>query len=258
MRVFRGFDDLPGFSGPVVTVGSYDGVHRGHRVLIDTVTGLAGRTGGESVVITFSPHPREVLDPAGVKLLNTPEEKAVLLERAGVDNLIVIPFNHQFSAISYRDFVKDYLVGRVGMTAFVAGYNHHFGAGKEGGPDSMEAMADEFGFLFCPVARHDVGDEKVSSTVIRGCIEGGNMAKAAQLLGYDYFMIATLGDGGRIVPGSPNKLLPPAGEYGVNVVVGDGRAQCRLAVRADDGLELVGDAAGLRAAAGDTVTVIFA
>ena len=217
MRIFNGFDNLPKFSGAVVTVGSYDGVHRGHRVLIDMVTGLARRSGGESVVITFSPHPREILDPEGVKLLNTPCEKAALLEKAGVDNLIIIPFTREFSKISYRDFVKDYLVGKVGMIAFVAGYNHHFGAGKEGGPDSMEALSDEMGFVFCPVARHDVGDSKVSSTVIRGYIEQGDMAKASELLGYDYFFNARLSDDARLVIDNPNKLLPPAGEYDVKI-----------------------------------------
>lgn len=257
MRVFRGFDDLPAFVSPVVTVGSYDGVHRGHRVLIERAIGLARKTGGESVVVTFSPHPREVLDPEGVGLLNTPVEKALLLERAGVDNMIVIPFSREFSKIPYREFVSDYLVGRVGMAAFVAGYNHHFGSGKEGGGDSMTALAKELGFVFCPVERQDVGDSKVSSTVIRGCIERGQMAIASHLLGYDYFMMAAVREDGTICPGSANKLLPPPGEYVVDVEALGGHTNGRLLISGRGVLQLKECGGTVGAVHGEEATVTF-
>lgn len=241
MRVFTGFDDLPGFAEPVVTVGSYDGVHKGHRVLLDTVVRLAREKGGESVVVTFSPHPREVLDPDGVWLLNTLPEKICLLEAAGIDNLIVIPFDRDFSRIPYDVFLRDYLAGRVGMKTFVAGYNHHLGAGKEGSPESMSEVARELGFEYYPVARCDVGDSKVSSTVVRGCIGRGEMSKAAGLLGYEYFVMGTLGADCRVAAGSAVKLLPPAGVYGVSVEVRSGKLRGGAEVLPQGGVLLTED-----------------
>lgn len=260
MRVFRGFDGLPAFRAPVVTVGSYDGVHRGHRVLLDAVMRLAAEKGGESVVVTFSPHPREVLDPAGVKLLNTLPEKVALLESAGIDNLIVVPFDREFSRTPYESFIGDYLVGKVGMKTYVAGYNHHFGAGKQGGPESMSQMAADMGFEYHRIPRCDVGDERVSSTVVRECISRGDMAKAAQLLGYAYFSVGTMTCDGLFVPASSAKLLPPAGVYGVSVNVGgrtcDGSVMVDASgrVRLSDGLN---DALSHVAKDSEFVTLVF-
>lgn len=260
MRVFTGFDALPVFKSPAVTVGSYDGVHRGHRVLLDTVMNKAKEKGGESVVLTFSPHPREVLDPDGVWLLNTLPEKVRLLEEAGIDNLIVIPFDREFSRISYESFLREYLVGKVGMKTYVAGYNHHFGAGKEGRPEHMTEMAEALGFEYYRVPRCDVDDLKVSSTVIREHIGRGEMATAARLLGYRYFVMGTMGQGRVVESGSRGKLLPPAGVYAAAVSVGgqvfegnvtiDACGRLRLA---DDMFPAVSDAAGT----GDAVVVEF-
>lgn len=220
MRVFNGFDALPVFRDPVVTVGSYDGVHRGHRVLLDTVSRLAREKNGESVVVTFSPHPREILDPQGVRLLNTLPEKIELLDAVGIDNLIVVPFDREFSSVPYDVFISDYLVRRIGMKVYVAGYNHHFGAGKQGGPESMSDMAVRLGFEYYRVPRCDVGSSKVSSTVVRGYIDRGDMATAAELLGYNYFLLGTMNEGQAVHVGSAAKLLPPAGLYNVRVRVG--------------------------------------
>ena len=128
MRVFYGFEDLPHFDHPAVTVGSYDGVHLGHRALIERLIAEARAAGGESIVVTFEPHPRIALGRAeGLRLLTTLEEKIALLEGLGVDNLIVIPFDRTFSALSGREFVDRYLIGRLGAETLVAGFNHRFG-----------------------------------------------------------------------------------------------------------------------------------
>ena len=223
MRVFSGFEGLPVFRNAVVTVGSYDGVHRGHRVLLDTVMRLARERDGESVVVTFSPHPREVLDPQGVRLLNTLPEKIELLDAVGIDNLIVVSFDREFSKVPYDVFISEYLVGRIGMKVYVSGYNHHFGAGKQGGPASMSDMALKLGFEYYRVPRCDVGSSKVSSTVIRGYVERGDIAAASRLLGYDYFLLGCLNDGHAVRAGSALKLLPPPDIYHVRVRMG-GRA----------------------------------
>ena len=125
MQIYRGFDALPHFRHPAVTVGSFDGVHRGHRALVERLVAEARLLGGESLVLTFEPHPRIALGRAeGLQLLTTLDEKAALLEALGVDALIVIPFDRTFSALSGADFVERILLGKLGAETLVAGFNH--------------------------------------------------------------------------------------------------------------------------------------
>lgn len=219
MKIFNGFDNLPQFRNPVVTVGSYDGVHAGHRKLLDRINSIARQNGGESVVITFSPHPREVLpDGNGIKLLSSPSEKAILLESAGIDNLIIAPFTPEFSRISSYDFVKRFLIDRIGVHTLVVGYNHHFGHDKTGDFKYLEKMAEQFGFDIYMVPRYDVDHDKVSSTVIRQLIADGKVAQAAKYLGYPYFIAGRIDRDGTMHPESPSKLLPPADQYRVETI----------------------------------------
>lgn len=181
MRVFYGFDDLPNFVRPAVTVGSYDGVHRGHRMLIDRLVAEAREQGGESIVMTFEPHPRVTLGRAdGLRLLTTLDEKIALLAEAGVDDVIVIPFDRSFSALSGREFVDRYLIGRVGAETLVAGFNHRFG--HDGLPcDAPEVTARLHVIRMDPCT---VGDLRVSSTAIRRMLEAGEVSAAERLLGH--------------------------------------------------------------------------
>ncbi|MCL2561893.1 MAG: adenylyltransferase/cytidyltransferase family protein [Rikenellaceae bacterium] len=218
MKIFHGFDDLPRFENAVVTVGSYDGVHAGHSTLLRQAVQIAREHKGESVVITFAPHPREVLSDGAdkVRLLTTLDEKAMLLERAGVQNLVVAPFTIELSRLSAREFVERYLLGRMGMRTLVAGYNHHLGRAKGGDPQSLARMAEELDFCICTMPRHDVsGAEKVSSTVIRNMISAGNVAAAAKYLGYRYFLMGRAEGDGRFLLDDRVKLLPPPGVYPV-------------------------------------------
>lgn len=180
MRVFHGFASLPPFRRPAVTVGSYDGVHLGHRALIERLVAEARATGGESIVLTFEPHPRVTLGRAeGLRLLTTLGEKVRLLEELGVDNVVVIPFDRSFSALSGAEFVRDYLIKRIGAETLVAGYNHRFGH------DRIDSNAiDGCGLRVLKVDEHDVGGEHVSSTVIRNLIDRGDQAEAERLLGH--------------------------------------------------------------------------
>lgn len=180
MRVFHGFDSLPQFIRPVVTVGSYDGVHLGHRALIDRLVAEARTSGGESIVLTFEPHPRITLGRAeGLLLLTTLDEKVRLLETLGVDNVIVIPFDRTFSALSGEEFVREYLLRRLGARTLVVGYDHRFGHDRIG----SDAIAG-LGLRVVRVDECEVGGEHVSSTVIRRLIDEGRIAEAERLLGH--------------------------------------------------------------------------
>lgn len=180
MRVFHGFNSLPQFTRPVVTVGSYDGVHLGHRALIDRLVAEARTSGGESIVLTFEPHPRITLGRAeGLLLLTTLDEKVRLLETLGVDNVIVIPFDRTFSALSGEEFVREYLLHRLGARTLVVGYDHRFGHDRIG----SDAIAG-LGLCVVRVDECEVGGEHVSSTVIRRLIAEGRIAEAERLLGH--------------------------------------------------------------------------
>ncbi|MDR2885788.1 MAG: FAD synthetase family protein [Rikenellaceae bacterium] len=215
MRVFNGFDELTRFTRPVVTVGSYDGVHAGHRKLITDIVEMARRDGGESVVVTFWPHPRTVLGNMGepVELLSTPGEKATLLAGLGVDNLIIAPFTKAFSCVAPDVFVRDYLVGRIGVSRLVVGFNHHFGRNHEGGFGDLKKLGAGYGFTVTQVPEQDVHEHKVSSTVIRRLIRQGEMREAARFLGAPYIIMWPPGEG---------KLMPPPGNYPVKVHSGKG------------------------------------
>ena len=181
MRVFHGFNSLPQFIRPVVTVGSYDGVHLGHRALIDRLVAEARTSGGESIVLTFEPHPRITLGRAeGLLLLTTLDEKVRLLETLGVDNVIVIPFDRTFSALSGREFVERCLIGRVGAETLVAGYNHRFGH------DGVACDAPEVAsrLRVVRVGPCTVDGMRVSSTAIRRLLEAGDRATAERLAGH--------------------------------------------------------------------------
>lgn len=220
MKVHYGFESLPTFRAPVVTVGSYDGVHCGHRAILSRINELAEKGGGESVVVTFAPHPRIVLGKAdGLKLLNTLDEKITLLDEVGIDHLIVAPFTEEFSRLSSEEYVRNYLVEKIGVQTLVVGYNHHFGHNKNGDFRFLQSLQEECGFEVCEISRQQIDDEKVSSTVVRGLIAEGDMAHAMRLLGRPYILIVNLKE----YVADPYKLLPPNGRYRVQIE-GQGRA----------------------------------
>ena len=163
MKVVWGFDNPPLLRNAVATVGSYDGVHRGHCILLGEVMRRAKACGGESVVLTFEPHPRITLgNDEGLMLLSTFEEKCRLLEQVGIDYVVVIPFDEAFSRLSREEFIDDYLVGKLGIKQLVVGYNHHFGHNKEGNHSFLQ----QHGALqVVQVAQYTDNGGKISSTV---------------------------------------------------------------------------------------------
>lgn len=214
MRVFRGIESLPALRNAVATMGSFDGVHCGHRELLERVMQRANELQGESVVITFDPHPRYVLGTGeGMQLLSTIEEKIFLLEQIGIDNLIIIPFTQEFSRTSPMEFIGS--LAAIGIRSMVVGYNHRFGHNKEGDFEYLSTHSGEMEIT--KVEQQQVAGGKVSSTIIRQCIADGDMQRVEQMLARAYIIIGKVGEDGTIGDISENKLLPALGEYSAKV-----------------------------------------
>lgn len=188
MRVLTDMGALPVFRRPVVTVGSFDGVHRGHRFLLEILCRRAAACEGESVVVTFGDHPRRVLGE-GLRELVSLEEKVRLLATAGVDNLVVMPFDEEVSQLSAEEFVRDFLVGRLGISELVVGYNHRLGRGREGDAVVMGELGTRYGFsVFCAPSLEEAEGSgayvgKISSSAIREAISRGDVETAERMLG---------------------------------------------------------------------------
>lgn len=211
MRVFRGFNNLPTFVHAVATMGSFDGVHRGHKVLLQRTISLAKERGGESIVLTFEPHPRYVLVTAeGMQLLSTLEEKLWLLEQEGIDNVIIIPFTKEFSRLKPQEFIEQDVAG-IGVESFVVGYNHRFGHNKAGDYSSLKESDTKLEIH--RVEQQLLDEGKVSSTVVRQRVEQGDMVMTERLLSHPYIIIGEIDKQGYICSIDKNKLLPPTGKY---------------------------------------------
>ena len=234
MQVHTDFTELRGIVRPVLTTGTFDGVHRGHRVILDRLNELARREDGASVLFTFHPHPRMVLFPGDtdLKLLNTPEEKVALLEAAGLDHLLVLPFSRHFSQMAPADYVRDLLVGAIGVHAVVIGYDHRFGRDRTGDLHLLRTMGGNFGFHVEEIPAHEVDHMTVSSTKVRHALADGDLRSANDLLGYAYPLSGVVVKGDQLgrtlgYPTAnigaidPHKLVPGDGVYAVEVVLRD-------------------------------------
>lgn len=230
MQIYYSIDDFKPVKNAVVTSGTFDGVHVGHKKILSRLTEIARKSGGETVVITFWPHPRLVLypDDTQLRLLNTFEEKAELLKKQGVNHLLRIPFTKEFSQLSSEDFITKILVEKIGTKKLVIGYDHHFGKNREGSFEQLKLNAPKYGFEVEEIPRQDVDHVAVSSTAIRKAIESADLDTANHLHGQPYTL------SGRIVKGdqlgrqlgyptanieidSLHKLIPADGIYAVRV-----------------------------------------
>ncbi len=203
----------------VVTVGSFDGVHAGHRTILRSLRERAAACGGESVLITFHPHPRKVLglDTEHFRLLNTLPEKEYLLSQCGVDHLLEVEFTPEFSRMDSETFVRNFLCARIDVKHVVIGYNHHFGHNREGGLAQLRRLGGECGFGVSEIPEHDIAHEKISSTVIRNALAEGDMRTAARYLLEPYFFFAPVDGAGYLTVTDEMKLIPPPGRYRVRV-----------------------------------------
>ena len=231
MIIHEGYENLH-LIAPVATLGIFDGVHRGHRALLDTLVSRARTGKGESVVITFSPHPRLVLEQNNKNLsfLTTMDEKVVLLGKANVDHLIIIEFNTTFSKIPSCDFIKDILVKKIGTKYLIIGYDHHFGRRGEGDFNTIKKCAEELNFRVEQVQGYHTEEGAISSSSIREALIKGKIDEANSWLGYSYSVRGTVIEGRRIgrtigyptaniKPTSRHKLIPANGVYAVEVKI---------------------------------------
>ena len=213
----------------VLTVGTFDGVHAGHKVLVNRVLNVAMREGGRSVIVTFDPHPRDIINPgkAGIKLLSSLDERSELLADLGVDEMVVIPFDRDFSLLTSEEFVRDIIWDKIGISDFVIGYDHQFGRNREGTIETVQELGRELGFKTHVVSKQEVGDKTVSSTAIRRAIhEEGDLQLAASLLDKHYILNGTVVHGDKrgkqigyptanIKPQNEKKVVPKIGVYAV-------------------------------------------
>jgi len=225
MKIIDHIDSLPSFDRPVVTVGTYDGVHLGHQAILREVRRKKETRSGTSVVVTFEPHPQAVVAPESAPfLLTTKTEKVEILEKEGIDGVIFLPFDGAMAQLEAEEFVREILVGKLGIEAVVIGYNHAFGRGRSGNVRSMKRLGERFGFDVDAVPPVIVDEGPVSSTRIRRLIRAGGVAQAARLLGRPYRLFGEViqGDGrghrigfptANLKVDHPRKLLPGDGVY---------------------------------------------
>ncbi|RAJ02532.1 riboflavin kinase/FMN adenylyltransferase [Chitinophaga skermanii] len=238
MQVHRDLQQLPAFRNAVITIGTFDGVHYGHKHIIQQLKQAAQACGGESVVVTFDPHPREVLMPGdtSVRLLTTLEEKIELLSQEQVDHLVVVPFTKAFSELSAQAYLENFLIQRFNPHTIIIGYDHRFGHNREGGLHLLEAEQNKYGFCLIEIPQQVVDDLTVSSTKIRNSLKVGDITLANELLGYPYFLGGTVIHGDKmgrqlgfptanIGLNDPRKLIPAQGVYAVKVFVGEERRE---------------------------------
>ncbi|WP_276499654.1 bifunctional riboflavin kinase/FAD synthetase [Pontibacter litorisediminis] len=216
MKVIHDIADFPQLSHAVVTSGTFDGVHIGHQKILRRVMERARQSNGQSVVITYWPHPRLVLFPEDneLKLLSTIEERVEQLRSFGVDYLLIIPFTKEFSRTSSRSFITDILVRAINTKVLVIGYDHRFGKNREGSFEHLKARSAQYGFEVEEIPRQDVDDVGVSSTKIRKALESGDIETANSYLGRPYSITSVVEEGDKIgrTIGFPtaNLALPPA------------------------------------------------
>ena len=233
MKIYHGIDDFTPLQYAVVTSGIFDGVHVGHQKIFSRLREIASRNFGETVVITYWPHPRLVLHPEddSLKLLNTFEEKADLLKGQGIQHLIRIPFTREFSNLTSEQFIQQILVKTIGTRKLVIGYDHHFGKNREGSFEQLKLNGPRYGFDVEEIPRQEVDHVAVSSTRIRQALEVGDIETANHFLGQPYQLTGMVVAGDRIghTLGYPTanveidtkyKLIPPDGIYAVTVRLG--------------------------------------
>jgi riboflavin kinase/FMN adenylyltransferase len=200
MKIYHNIDEFVPVKNAVVTIGTFDGVHLGHRKIIERIKQLAKASGGETVILTFFPHPRMILHPEdhGLKMINTMDEKAELLEQLGVDHLIITPFSRDFSNQTAEEYVRDILVSKIGTKKMVIGYDHRFGKDRMGGLAELQQMAPVYGFEVVEIPEQDIHDVAISSTRIRNALLGDEIELANEFLGYSFFITGKVNRGDQI------------------------------------------------------------
>ena len=233
MLVYRNTDLLPLFRNAVLTIGTFDGVHSGHQQLIVQMKKRAEEVDGETVIITFDPHPRTVVKAAsGIRLINTLDEKIELLSNQGIDCLVIVPFTEKFAQLSAEDYISQFLIRYFQPHTLIIGYDHHFGKGRSGNYELLKQQSEIYRYSLLEIPAHLLDSISVSSTRIREAIMIGDMNAATHLLGYGFYFSGQVTEGnklGRSI-GYPTanlkildefKLIPGDGVYAVDIQISD-------------------------------------
>lgn len=243
MQVHTDIGSFRGVKRPVLTTGTFDGVHLGHQVILDRLRAVARQEEGETVLFTFHPHPRLVLYPNDndLRLLNTQAEKQQLLAQAGLDHLVVVPFSRAFSRMHADEYVREVLVGQLGVHAVVIGYDHRFGRNREGDIGLLRRSGRAHGFRVEEIPAREIDEVKVSSTKVREALLVGEVAKANAWLGYAYPLqgLVVKGDQlGRTIGWptanigaiDPHKLIPANGVYAITATTKQGQFKGMMSI----------------------------
>jgi riboflavin kinase / FMN adenylyltransferase len=233
MLVYRNTDLLPLFRNAVLTIGTFDGVHSGHREVINQLKKRAAEVNGETVIITFDPHPRTVINAAsGIRLINTLSEKIELLSYTAVDYLVIVPFTEKFAQLSAEEYISQFLIHYFQPHTLIIGYDHHFGKGRSGNYELLKLHTATYNYQLQEIPAHILDSISVSSTRIRQAIGEGDMETANHLLGYTYFFSGVVMEGNKLgrTIGYPtanlavaekSKLIPGDGVYAVDIEPSD-------------------------------------
>lgn len=225
MKIIRSIADFDSSEKTIVTIGTFDGIHIGHKKILKNLITNAREEGKKSVLLTFFPHPRMVLQKdKTILLLNTLDEKSVLLEKMGLDFLIIHPFSKEFSRLTALEFVRDILVNKLNTSRLIIGYDHHFGKNREGNIHQLKEYSLLYDFKIEEIPAQDIDDVSVSSTKIRKALKEGNLKTANNYLGYYYMLSGTVVNGKKlggtigfptanIEIKEPYKLIPSTGVY---------------------------------------------
>ncbi len=232
MKIYHCISDFKPVPHAIITIGTFDGVHLGHQAIFKRMKEEADKTGGQTVVITFYPHPRLVLyqDSVNLKFINTQQKKIERLQNAGIDHLVIIPFTHEFSRNSSEEFIANYVMKYVQPEKIIIGYDHHFGKNREGNIKLLNSIKDKYNFEVEQLAPYFVEDLPVSSTRVRKLLHEGNVREANRLLGYEYAITGKVvyGNGIGHGIGFPTANIEIASEY--KLIAANGVYACRILI----------------------------
>ena len=232
MRIYHSIEDFPSDVNTIVTIGTFDGVHKGHQIIINRINEIAKKKAMESVVLTFDPHPRHVIypDDQELRLIHTLEEKIEALSKTGVQNLVLHKFTKEFSRTESVNFIRDFLVTKLNMKYMVVGFDHHFGKNRQGTFDNLIELSDAYGFKIEKIKPQNIGEVTISSTKIRNAILEGDCKKANTYLSANFSITGKVVQGNKIGSsiGYPTanieienqwKILPKNGVYAVKILL---------------------------------------
>jgi riboflavin kinase/FMN adenylyltransferase len=230
MAIFHNINNLPAFNNAVLTIGTFDGVHEGHKVILREVVSHAKAAKGTSILLTFEPHPRKLLFPEQPLGIITPlEQKLELIKKEGIEHIVVVPFSREFSNLSAQEYVRDFLVGIFHPHTIIIGYDHHFGHDRTGNIKLLKEYAPTYHYELIEIAAQLIDQATVSSTKIRHAITDGRMEEASHMLGRDYTLKGTVVSGNKLgrtlgyptanlQPADKDQIVPAIGIYAIRVI----------------------------------------